>query len=65
MLTKKLKVVTLFIAVLFVSAAHAGDVEDGVAAYAKKDYAVALVKLKKAAAQGNAQAQFTLGTMYD
>ena len=63
MLTKTLKVVMLFIAVLFVSAVHAGDVEDGLAAHKNKNYAVALVKLKKAAAQGNEVALQLLNKM--
>ena len=36
----------------------------GVAAYASGNYAVALAQFRLAAAQGEARAQFTLGTMY-
>jgi len=42
----------------------AGDFGDGVAAYNKKNYAVAIVKFRSAAAQGNAKAQFYLGDIY-
>ena len=64
MLTKILKVVILSIAVFCASAVYAGAFEDGVAAYDKKNYAVALSKFKLAAAQGLAAAQFNLGIMY-
>ena len=50
---------------LCISAAWAGDFEDGVAAYEKKDFATALRKFKSAAAKGNAGAQLRLGIMYD
>ena len=63
-LTKILKVVILSIAVFCASAVYAGAFEDGVAAYYKKNYAVALSKFKLAAAQGVALAQFNLGIMY-
>ena len=46
------------------SAVHAGEFEDGYAAFAKKNYAVAMAKYKQAAAQGNAVAQYKLGRMY-
>ena len=49
---------------LIVGAAWAGDVEDGNAALLRKDYATALIKYKRAAAQGKAIAQSNLGVMY-
>jgi len=64
-LTKTLKVVMLFVAVFCASAVHAGDFEDGDAAYDKKNYAVAMAKYKQAAAQGLEEGQFGLGIMYD
>ncbi len=41
-----------------------GDLEEGVAAYSKNNYAVAIVKFRLAAAQGNASAQINIGLMY-
>ena len=64
MLIKTLKVVALLTTMLCASAVYAGAFEDGYAALAKKNYAVALVKFKQAAAQGHAQAQSNLGFMY-
>ena len=61
---KIFNIVVLFIAVFCASAVYAGAFEDGVAAYYKKNYAVALSKFKLAAAQGVALAQFNLGIMY-
>ena len=65
MLTKILNIVVLLTTMLCAGAAYAGDVEDGYAAYAKKNYAVAMAYFKKAAAQGSAAAQYNLGAMYD
>ena len=62
---KIFNIVVLFIAVFCASAVYAGDLEDGVAAYEKKNYAVAMTKFKKAAAQGLAEAQSNLGLMYN
>ena len=45
--------------------AWADAFEDGVAAYEKKDYKTALKKFTPLANQGNADAQFNLGVMYD
>ena len=42
---------------------HAGF-DEGLAAYQRKDYAVALKAWRPLAAQGNARAQFNLGVMY-
>ena len=49
---------------LVFTAALAGDYEDGEAAYERKDYATALTKWRRAAQQGDAQAQSNLGVMY-
>ena len=44
---------------------HAGaDFEKGMTAYEAEDYATAMQELKKAAEQGHAQAQYSLGFMY-
>ena len=45
-------------------AARAGDLEDGLAAYVKQKYSLALQKFRSAADQGSANAQFCLGVMY-
>ncbi|NCX22776.1 MAG: sel1 repeat family protein, partial [Betaproteobacteria bacterium] len=50
---------------LIVNAALAGDLEDGLAAYIRKDYATALAKFRSAAQQGVADAQYNLGVMYE
>jgi uncharacterized protein len=44
--------------------ALAGDLEDAEKAYARKDFAQAIALYRKAATQGDAAAQFNLGTMY-
>jgi TPR repeat protein len=62
-MSKNLKGIFIVLA-LCISAAWAGDFEDGVAAHEKKDFATALRKFKSAAAQGLATAQFNLGVMY-
>ncbi len=64
MLTKILNIVVLVITMLCAGAVYAGDLEDGYAAFAKKNYAVAMAKFKQAAAQGLAAAQNNLGVMY-
>lgn len=43
----------------------AGDLDNGFAAFEKGDYAKAVYWFRKAAEQGNAEAQYTLGVMYD
>ena len=45
--------------------AYAGPYEDGLAAYEREDYATALKFWRPLAEQGNADAQFNLGGMYD
>src|SRR5665811_1442726 len=44
---------------------RAGDFEDGGKSYQAKDYATAIAFWRKAAAQGNVQAQFTLGFVHE
>ena len=56
---------SLIIALLCADAVHAGDYEDGKAAYERRDYTTALTKFRSAAQQGSASAQFSLGLMYD
>ncbi len=46
------------------TAAVAGDFEDGVVAYKRKDYVSALAKFRSAALQGDPAAQYNLGQMY-
>jgi len=55
----------LLVALLFAGAVQAGDLEDGYAAYDRKDYTTALEKFRIWAQQGSASAQFSLGFMYD
>jgi len=54
----------VFLLVALSFASWAGDFEDGVAAYDKKDYKTALAKFKKEAEKGLADAQFNLGNMF-
>ena len=49
---------------LCASVVQAGDVEDGIAAFERQDYARALSKFRGAAQQGDATAQFSLGLLY-
>ena len=56
-----------FLVMLMLSFSHAaiaGDLEDGVAAYEKQDFATALRLWTPLAEQGDADAQFLLGAMY-
>ena len=48
----------------FVFSAFAGDFEEGMKLYDSKDYEKAVILFKKAAEQGNAQAQLRLGMLY-
>ncbi|NDF51679.1 MAG: sel1 repeat family protein, partial [Betaproteobacteria bacterium] len=50
---------------LIFTAALAGDLEEGMAAIERKDYATALAKWQTAAQKGEAQAQYNLGVMYE
>lgn len=49
---------------LFSSSVWAGQLEDAVAAYNRKDYTEAVKLYRRAAEQGNTAAQFGLGLMY-
>ncbi len=63
-----MRTATLLLAVVVVlvaAPAWAGDLQAGVEAYDRGDYATALKELRPLAAQGDAQAQFNLGVMYD
>jgi TPR repeat protein len=55
----------IVVALVFAHPAVAGDFEDGVAAYQRKDYATTLAKFRSAAQQGNAAAQALVGMMYN
>ena len=55
----------LVLAASLASAAVAGPFEDGYAAYDKGDYATAMRLWRPLADQGNAEAQYSLGLMYD
>ncbi len=60
------RIATIFIAlVICISAAWAGDVEDGDAAIGRKDYQTALQKYKIAALKKDAYAQAQVGNMYE
>ena len=48
---------------IFYSCFALADFDKGMAAYAKKDYATALVEFEKAAAQGHLEAQYKLVSM--
>ena len=50
---------------LFVGVAYGGDLEDGMEAYENGDYGTASTYFRKAAEQGDADAQYFLGWMYD
>jgi len=56
---------SIFVSLFPVASAVAGPYEDGVAAYERGDYSKAVELFRKAAEQGNADAQFNLGQMYD
>ena len=46
-------------------AVHAGDFQKGLEAYNAGDYATALLEWRDLAEQGDAEAQYNLGVMYD
>jgi TPR repeat protein len=52
------------VAMLALTPASAGPLQDGATALIKGDYATALQLLRPLAEQGNAEAQFNLGVMY-
>ena len=54
----------IIVALVFANTVWSGDYEDGLAAYARKDYATAVTKFRSAAQQGVAEAQTNLGFMY-
>ena len=60
-------VTTVLVAMLMVGGdiVRAGPLEDGVGAYKRGDYTTALRILRPLADQGNAEAQFWLGAMYE
>jgi len=58
-------VLSLVVALLCAGLVQAGDLEDGIAAYDRKDYATALAKFSSATRQGNARAQNFIGEMYE
>jgi TPR repeat protein len=55
----------LLISIGFASAVSAGDFEDGVAAFDEGNYEAAFTAYRKAAEQGDVDAQFNLAAMYD
>ena len=65
LLTIVRKLAAFCVALLYAAAIQAGNFEDGVAAYDRKDYTTALEKFRIRAQQGSASAQFSLGFMYD
>jgi len=60
-----IKTLFLILMLSFSHAAIAGDFEDGTAAYKKRDFATALRLWTPLAEQGDANAQFNLGTLYE
>lgn len=57
--------VAILLVVAMAASAAAGPLEDGVAAYRKRDWATALRLLKPLAEQGNAAAEERLGRLYE
>jgi hypothetical protein len=57
-------VAAIILVLSFAAPAAAGPLEDAAAAYARSDYATALRLFRPLAEQGNAQAQFNIGRMY-
>jgi TPR repeat protein len=60
----KLVLAGVVLTMILTSAAAAGPLEDGVAAYLRGDFAAALQLIRPLAEQGLADAQFYLGSMY-
>ena len=54
----------ILIALVFAHTAPAGDFEDGLAAFERKDYTTALTKFRSAALKGNRDAQTLVGMLY-
>ena len=63
-MTKRLLSLALLLVVCAIPPALAGPLEDGLAAYKKGDFDVAVSLLRPLAEQGNAQAEEKLGRMY-
>jgi uncharacterized protein len=59
------RVVTAIFCVAMATAAVAGPLDDGMAAAQRGDYATALTLLRPIAEQGDANAEYTVGDMYD
>ena len=55
----------IVVALLFAQTVCSSDLEDGLAAFDRKDYSTALVKLRSAAMNGNRDAQALVGMMYN
>jgi len=53
------------VALLFSAGSAWADFDDGMAAYERGDYATALREFRPLAEQGDADAQYALGVMYD
>jgi len=64
-LTFKHALAAILLMLSFASPVAAGPGEDAAAAYARGDYATALRLLRPLAEQGDAQAQYNLGVLYD
>jgi len=62
---KTLGLILVGMLLLAVGAVHAADLQKGVAAYERRDYAAAIVEFRPLAEQGNAFAQYSLGRIYD
>ncbi|MEX2648354.1 MAG: tetratricopeptide repeat protein [Alphaproteobacteria bacterium] len=60
----KAVLIALVVALSLVAPVAAGPLEDGMTAFDRGDYAEAVKWYRKAADQGLAEAQFTLGVMY-
>ena len=58
------KAILMMLFAVVSNGALAGDLEDGIAAYQKKDYATALKLFRSVAATNNAPAQLNLGRMH-
>ena len=62
---KRLLLTAITVLLIALGSARAGPFEDGAAAYQRGDYATAQKIFQTLAAQGNAEAQYNLGFMYD
>ena len=60
----KLLSLPLLLSLLLISTIGAADFYSGVSSYSKRDYTTALREFKKAAGQGHASAQYSLGLIY-